>query len=759
MHAPFQLLVCLFTARLAWSYQPPSVTWTNLLSEKDATTYVNSMPIGNGGLAASVFVDNKDEREPVVGILISDQRAWNEAGEIMKVGEVTYHFSPSPWTSGSKTTFKQVLNSSIGTVSIDIGNPPTRIVAYVDANDDVLAVNISSPTKVTITATAKLLRPSPSRLKPQFDCLTYDISADFYVPRPNGITGGWGHANNGSNFVASTLKQLNLESASSSFGDRLRDRSTVAIWRFSESMSGVSDGVVRTEAKVNTLSNLISVVTREEGAISEAIADAEALVDKYKPLPAWKAHVYWWKGFWETSWISISGKNATRVSEKYALQRYLQGLQARQPFPIKFNGMLFTAQRNDPDYRQWGGLNWWQNLRAPYYNMLPAGDFAMQQTLFEAYKRTLNGTMAKTALYYPHMKGPTAFWDEYVHPLIGTTHPDSYGCGRAGSIDPPIWYAEDRWNHFNLQGALDLCLLMLDHYAWTKDRDVLKANLPLMDAVINFFSQWRTAKDVEGRMVLFPAQAIETWQCPGYKDMVAGKNCSKNDQPTISGLWAVVTRLVKLPYDLTLSEQRLRWKKLLSVLPLVPLTKAKTGGWKLAPCEVCSPRPANVENADLYAVHPYRIITAKSRYIQVGRITFKERRFTSDVGWEQNVMDAALLGLAKTAQSLVVARAELGPAKGYRFPVFAPHLQDYPPSADHYAVMNNAMTYMLLQPMDDKEEGIMLFPAWPCDWDVNFKLWGPANTVIEGSLVGGNVTELHIEPEHRSRAVIVMPCQ
>ena len=43
-------------------------------------------------------------------------------------------------------------------------------------------------------------------------------------------------------------------------------------------------------------------------------------------------------------------------------------------------------------------------------------------------------------------------------------------------------------------------------------------------------------------------------------------------------------------------------------------------------------------------------------------------------------MNAALLGLTDTAQSMVVQRAQTAPAVGYRFSAFAPHEQDYEPS-------------------------------------------------------------------------------
>jgi len=42
---------------------------------------------------------------------------------------------------------------------------------------------------------------------------------------------------------------------------------------------------------------------------------------------------------------------------------------------------------------------------------------------------------------------------------------------------------------------------------------------------------------------------------------------------------------------------------------------------------------------------------------------------------------------------------------------------------------------MLLQSGDDgfMNASIVLFPAWPCDWDVNAKLWGPGNTSVRAA--------------------------
>ena len=61
------------------------------------------------------------------------------------------------------------------------------------------------------------------------------------------------------------------------------------------------------------------------------------------------------------------------MTELYAHVRYLQAVQGRGAYPIKFNGLLFTVNASGhgalpgttPDYRNWGGGFWHQNTRLP----------------------------------------------------------------------------------------------------------------------------------------------------------------------------------------------------------------------------------------------------------------------------------------------------------------------------------------------------------------------------------------------------------
>eukprot|EP01049_Picozoa_sp_SAG25_P010147 SAG25_NODE_1079_length_4095_cov_1.941191_4_plen_150_part_01 len=121
-------------------------------------------------------------------------------------------------------------------------------------------------------------------------------------------------------------------------------------------------------------------------------------------------------------------------------------------------------------------------------------------------------------------------------------------------------------------------------------------------------------------------------------------------------------------------------------------------------------------------------------------------------------MNAALLGNATVAAKYVVARARTPLADGYRWPGFAPRMQDAAPSADHYAVFSNALQYMLIQRADDADESVLLLPAWPCEWDCNFTVSAPRRTTITGSVKDGTLSYA-VTPRSRESAVRAGSCQ
>ena len=67
---------------------------------------------------------------------------------------------------------------------------------------------------------------------------------------------------------------------------------------------------------------------------------------------------------------------------------------------------------------------------------------------------------------------------------------------------------------------------------------------------------------------------------------------------------------------------------------------------------------------------------------------------------------------------------------------------------------------MTLQAMLLQSDGrkIYLFPAWPNQWDVNFKLHVPYNTTVEGDLRDGTLISLKVT-QSRAADVVNMPAQ
>jgi hypothetical protein len=60
---------------------------------------------------------------------------------------------------------------------------------------------------------------------------------------------------------------------------------------------------------------------------------------------------------------------------------------------------------------------------------------------------------------------------------------------------------------------------------------------------------------------------------------------------------------------------------------------------------------------------------------------------------------------------------------------------------------------MLLQADGRK---IYLLPAWPKDWDCEFKLHAPYQTVIEGKVVEGKILDLKVTPNSRRKDIVIM---
>lgn len=430
--------------------------------------------------------------------------------------------------------------------------------------------------------------------------------------------------------------------------------------------------------------------------------------------------------------------DAQTVSQMYALQRFIDACAGRGAYPIKFNGSVFTVPFEDrpgnADYRRWGPGYWWQNTRLPYISMCTSGDFEMMRPLFEMYAvRLMPLQKARTRIYLGH---DGAFIPECIY-FWGDIFSETYGWTPCDQREDKL--QQNRYHKWEWVSGLELAWMMLDYYEHTQDSHFLQEiALPAADEFLMFFDQ-QYSLGPEGKLLMHPAQALETWWD------------ATNPMPEVAGLHAVTARLLALPEAVTTSRQRAFWKALRGRLPDLPVREID-GQVALAPAAEFAMK-RNIENPELYAVFPFRLVSFERDNASLGRVALEHRTDRGYRGWRQDDIFMAYLGLAQQARDNLVRRASTHDSHS-RFPAFWGPNYDWVPDQDHGGILMKALQSMLLQ-TDGRQ--IYLAPAWPPDWDVTFRLHAPYRTVVEGQLVDGELRNLVVTPPERARDVVRVP--
>jgi hypothetical protein len=158
-------------------------------------------------------------------------------------------------------------------------------------------------------------------------------------------------------------------------------------------------------------------------------------------------------------------------------------------------------------------------------------------------------------------------------------------------------------------------------------------------------------------------------------------------------------------------------------------------------------RVQNVEPTQLYPVFPWRMYGVGRPDLDVARNTYRNDslavKFRSHVGWKQDLIWAACLGMTDEAARLLQLKMGDGP---HRFPAFWGPGFDWTPDHNWGGSGMIGMQEMLLQEVGDT---LYLFPAWPREWDVSFKLHASHNTTVEAEMRGGQVVNVKVTPQRQ----------
>lgn len=426
------------------------------------------------------------------------------------------------------------------------------------------------------------------------------------------------------------------------------------------------------------------------------------------------------------------------IGLSYQLQRYVQACQGRGEMPIKFNGGFYTVepkamgQPYNADWRQWGDCQWYQNVRHMYAPMVETGDYEMMEPFFRLYERVRPLAESRTKLYH----GAEGAYFPETMTGFGTYSGRDYGWDRTGKqpadVQSPWW--RWAWNQ-----GLELSAMMLDRWDYTHDEAFLKKRvLPMATSVLKYFDT-RFKKDAQGKIVIDPAQSVETY----WEGVV-------NDTPCVAGLQSVTARLCSLPPHLLTPSQREFFARMKAACPPLPVRDGE-----ITPAEKYFDQTSNVENPELYAVWPFRVASlAHPALLAEARKAYANRKNHLDVGWGYDGNAAALLGL--TDEAARILRVKCGNSNPlYRWPAtWGPNF-DWLPDQNHGGNLLKTTNLMLLQASSLEEGGaIRVLPAWPTKWDVSFKLHAPGNTTVECEARGGRITRLVVTPASRAKDVI-----
>jgi hypothetical protein len=239
--------------------------------------------------------------------------------------------------------------------------------------------------------------------------------------------------------------------------------------------------------------------------------------------------------------------------------------------------------------------------------------------------------------------------------------------------------------------------------------------------------------------VIFPSTS-----CESYRG-------AKNPADVIAGLLACLTSMLELDEKYLSAERKEYYRGFLKRIP--DYTYGEVEGLPiLHPAEDWI-RESNQELPQFYPLFPFNQFQLGDDEIQVFKNTYRyapEFRKGTIQSWHQDGIFFARMGMTEEAADYNTRKLQ---DSQRRFPTFWGPGHDWVPDHNWGGSGMIGLQEMLMQTVDDK---IVLFPAWPQEWDVDFKLHAPGNTTVEASLVNRKIEYLKVIPGSRRKDLLVM---
>ncbi len=720
-----------------------------------------SMPLGGGDIGVNAWVE-----QGTLYFYFSRSGTFDEHNTLLKLGRVRVDLSPNPFKNNEG--FQQELKLKDG--YIHMAQNTVSITLWVDVFQPVIHFDLESKKPLNMKVSYESWRYKNREVKgkannansykwaPQGKIITYKDSVAF---KDNAVL--FYHKNREHTVFDVAVKQQKMEAVKDSmlnplkhltYGGHLSGKYLKPDGTYQGAYQDTDfKGYRLVSTKCSKKHNFqIHLYTQQTDKIEVWKSGLKTQLANYKKQH--KKTIQWWHNFWDRSFIYTQKQNKSakdsvyQIGQNYQLFRYMLACNAYGEYPTKFNGGLFTYDpvytKSDlkftPDFRNWGGGTMTaQNQRLVYFPMLKSGDFDMMASQLDYYVSILKNAELRSQVYWNH-KG-AAFTEQLEN--FGLPNPSEYGWKRPSDYDPGMQY--NAWLEYQWDTVLEFCKMMLAQKEYinadiTKYHNFIISCLRFFEEHYQYLAKKRGRKtlDANTHLVLYPGSGVETYKM------------AYNANSTISALRVISKTLLEIS-EADLSETDLAFLKAFQA-KIPPLNFRVIAGKKvLAPAKSWE-RINNTEAAQLYPVFPWGIYGLGLPDLEIAQNTWYYdsdlQKFRSHVGWKQDNILAARLGLTEEAAKYNLLKMA---NSGRRFPAFWGPGFDWVPDHNWGGSGMIGMQEMLLQEVGDK---IYLFPAWPKDWNVHFKLHASKNTTVEAILENGEVTIMEVIPESRTKDIV-----
>lgn len=729
-----------------------------------------SMPCGGFDTGANVWVENNE-----VMMYIDRSGSFDENNQMLKLGRFRFKFSINPF----EKSFSQELDLEKG--FLKICGDELEMIIWFDTSRPVCHIDIHSGIDIEVSSQYEGWRTEERELLygeigtgERQAAASYVCYPGKVITYPDEITNDnesitFYHKNRNDKLLIDFLvKQQNLSEIEEelfnpqkdlTFGGKLTGKDCEFMGVTVGSYAGINyKGYSLKSNAGRKHSFYICFNTEQTPSVSVWQNNLNSLCKSaLADLAAREKSEKWWLDFWDRSFIYINMDKddqdiGYQISRNYALFRYMLGCNAYGDYPTKFNGGLFTTdacysvgeghtfvtetsyQNKTPDFRMWGGGSFTaQNQRLVYWPMLKNGDFDMMPAQFDFYNRLLKNAELRTKHYWEHQGCSFAEQLENMGLPIGWTW---------GYEDSP-WDAFRRPKNYDrtelkcpstkyeYSTQLEFAFMIIKYYRYTK-QDISKYITFIESCITFYFEHYEKIHretavqpyDANGKLVIFPSTALET-----YKDAL-------NPTDAVAGLKAILLELIHLEEYVDVEY----YKELIKKIPDIKIGSVD-GTEVLLPAYSWT-HVHNVEMPELYPVFPYEIYGFGRENLELAINTWKTAPASQKnyISWHQDGIFTARLGLTEEAKAINIKKLQ---NSGRRFPAFWGPGHDWVPDHNWGGSGMIGLQDMLVQQYDNR---IYLFPAWPVEWDVSFKLHLYENVILEASLKNGKV-EYRLTPE------------